>query len=66
MLTFALLDKQRMRVDELPAYLDRIGIYRDFNELFFRVPADELADRLVGELERAGAVRREDGWLRPR
>src|SRR5438105_5747586 len=65
-LTFALLDKQRMPVEELPAYLDRVGIYRDFNELFFRVPAVELAERLLGELERAGALRREDGWLRPR
>ena len=65
-LTFTLLDKQRMRVDELPAYLDRVGIYRDFNGRFFRLRATELADLLVGELERAGAVRREDGWLRPR
>jgi glyoxylase-like metal-dependent hydrolase (beta-lactamase superfamily II) len=64
-LVFALLDKQRMRQDELPAYLDRVGIYRDFNARFFRVPPAVLADRLVGELERAGAVRREDGWLRP-
>lgn len=64
-LVFALLDKQRMRQDELPSYLDRVGIYRDFNARFFRVPAIVLADRLVGELERAGAVRREDGWLMP-
>jgi glyoxylase-like metal-dependent hydrolase (beta-lactamase superfamily II) len=64
-LVFALLDKQRMRVDDLPAYLDRVGIYRDFNERFFRVPATVLAERLVGELERVRAVRREDGWLLP-
>jgi glyoxylase-like metal-dependent hydrolase (beta-lactamase superfamily II) len=64
-LVFALLDKQRMRVDELPAYLDRVGIYRDFNERFFRVAATVLAERLVGELERVRAVRREDGWLLP-
>jgi glyoxylase-like metal-dependent hydrolase (beta-lactamase superfamily II) len=65
MLVFALLDKQRMRVEELPAYLDRVRIYRDFNERFFRVPATVLAERLVGELERVRAVRREDGWLLP-
>jgi glyoxylase-like metal-dependent hydrolase (beta-lactamase superfamily II) len=64
-LVFALLDKQRMRVDELPAYLDRVGIYRDFNARFFRVPATVLAQRLVGELERVRAVRLEDGWLLP-
>jgi glyoxylase-like metal-dependent hydrolase (beta-lactamase superfamily II) len=65
MLVFALLDKQRMRVEELPAYLDRVRIYRDFNERFFRLPATVLAERLVGELERVRAVRREDGWLLP-
>lgn len=64
-LVFALLDKQRMRQDELPSYLERVGIYRDFNARFFRVPPAVLADRLVGELERAGAVKREDGWLLP-
>jgi len=64
-LTFAVLDKQRMPMAELPAYLDRVGIYREFNARFFRVAPAELAERLVGELERAGAVRREDGWLRP-
>jgi glyoxylase-like metal-dependent hydrolase (beta-lactamase superfamily II) len=65
MLALALLDKQRMREDGLPSYLDQVGIYRDFNARFFRVSAAVLADRLVGELERAGAVRREDGWLLP-
>jgi glyoxylase-like metal-dependent hydrolase (beta-lactamase superfamily II) len=65
MLALALLDKQRMREDGLPSYLDQVGIYRDFNARFFRVSAAVLADLLVGELERAGAVRREDGWLLP-
>jgi glyoxylase-like metal-dependent hydrolase (beta-lactamase superfamily II) len=65
LLMFSLLDKQRMLVADLPGYLDRLEVCRDFNALFFRLPPAELAERLVGELERAGAVRREDGWLRP-
>ena len=61
----SLLDKQRMLMSDLPGYLDRVEVCRDFNAVFFRIPPAELADRLLGELERAGAVRREDGWLRP-
>ncbi|HVR94785.1 MAG TPA: MBL fold metallo-hydrolase, partial [Casimicrobiaceae bacterium] len=64
-LTFALLDKQRLAVAELPAYIDRIDIYREFNQRFFRLPAAALAKMLLDELERSGAVQRENGWLRP-
>ena len=30
-LVFTLLDKQRMSLAEMPAYVDRVGLYRDFN-----------------------------------
>ena len=62
---FVLLDKQSMPLADMPAYLDRIGLYRDFNAQFFRLPPGELAELLIGELERAGGVKREDGWLVP-
>ena len=62
---FALLDKQRMRIADLPTYLDTVGVYRDFNALFFRLSPVDLAHLLVGELERSQALRRDDGWLRP-
>ena len=65
LLTFALLDKQRMRLADLPAYLENVGVYRDFNALFFHLSPTALAELLVGELERLGAVRRDDAWLRP-
>jgi len=64
-LMFALLDHQRMRLDGMPEYVARIGIYRDFNALFFRLPPARLAELLVGELEKAGAAKREVGWLVP-
>jgi hypothetical protein len=54
-----------MPLASLPAYVDRVAVYREFNERFFQLPADELGETLVAELERAGAVRREDGDLLP-
>jgi len=64
-LMFALLDHQRMRLDGMPEYVARIGIYRDFNALLFRLPPARLAELLIGELEKAGAAKREAGWLVP-
>jgi glyoxylase-like metal-dependent hydrolase (beta-lactamase superfamily II) len=64
-LMFALLDHQRMRLDGMPEYVARIGIYRDFNALFFRLPPARLAELLVGELVTAGAAKRAVGWLVP-
>ena len=37
-LMFALLDKQRMPVAGMAAYVDRVGIYREFNALYFQLP----------------------------
>ena len=65
LLMFALLDRQRLEAAALPAYVDRIEVYREFNQRFFRVPAAALAKMLVADLERAGAVWFEGGWLRP-
>jgi glyoxylase-like metal-dependent hydrolase (beta-lactamase superfamily II) len=64
-LVFALLDKQRLAVAELPAYIDRVEIYREFNQRFFHLSSAALAMLLLEELERAGVVRQENGWLRP-
>jgi glyoxylase-like metal-dependent hydrolase (beta-lactamase superfamily II) len=64
-LMFALLDRQRMSLADLPAYVERVGIYRDFNALFFRLPPARLAERLIDDLEKSGAARRADGWLVP-
>ncbi|MGE5170054.1 MAG: MBL fold metallo-hydrolase [Rudaea sp.] len=64
-LVFALLDYERMPLAWLPDYMARVGIYRDFNARFFRLAPAMLAEQLVGELERVGAVRREEGHLLP-
>ncbi len=65
LLIFALLDKRRLAIADLPGYVERVGIYRRFNELLFRLPPADLAEMLIGQLERAGVVRREAGWLVP-
>jgi glyoxylase-like metal-dependent hydrolase (beta-lactamase superfamily II) len=64
-LTFTLLDRRALPLAEMPAYVERVGIYREFNARFFRLPPAELAEFLIAELERAGAVRREGGSLLP-
>ena len=66
----ALTDDQRevvvLRfVADLPDYVERIGIYREFNARFFRLPPDALAAALVDELARAGAVKRDGARLVP-
>jgi glyoxylase-like metal-dependent hydrolase (beta-lactamase superfamily II) len=65
MLTFTLLERRKMAVAELPAYVDRVEIYRALNALYFRTPPERLAETLVAELEKAGAVRRSEGFLVP-
>jgi glyoxylase-like metal-dependent hydrolase (beta-lactamase superfamily II) len=64
-LTFALLDQRRLPLAELPAYVDRVGVYREFNALFFGLAPAALAQWLVDDLQRVGAARCEDGWLVP-
>ena len=64
-LTFSLLAKQRMLIADLPSYVGHIGIYRDLNAHCLRMGTAELADMLVRELERAGAVTCKDGYLMP-
>ena len=63
--TYALLDRRRVRCEDLPGYVERIGIYRDFNRMFFHLPPAQFAQWLVGSLEDSRAVRREGGWVMP-
>ena len=64
-LTFTLLDQRRLALADLPAYVGRVGIYRDLNARVLRLSPAGLALWLVEDLERVGAVRRENGWLVP-
>jgi glyoxylase-like metal-dependent hydrolase (beta-lactamase superfamily II) len=62
-LSFALLDQRRLPLADMPAYVERVEIYRQFNQRFFRLAPEALAEMLIAELERAGAARRGEGWL---
>ena len=63
MLSFKLLERRRMRLTDLPRYVEEVPIFRDMNAGFLRLSAGELGDLLVRELERAGAVRQDDEWV---
>jgi hypothetical protein len=65
-LVFALLDRERLALAEMPQYVERVEMFRDFNARFFKTAPATLAQQLIDELERVGAVRREEGFLLPR
>lgn len=66
MFTFALLEKQAMPLADLPSYVAGVGVLRDLNERYLRMTPSALAQWLVRDLERVGAVACEDGMLLPR
>ena len=63
LLAFTLLHRRQMPIAALPAYVERIGIYRDVNAAVLRMTPTALATMLVDELVRAGAARAEGGTL---
>jgi glyoxylase-like metal-dependent hydrolase (beta-lactamase superfamily II) len=65
MIVFALLERQRMALADLPRYVTRVGILRELNARWFNMTARDYADWLVTDLERAGALKREAGDLVP-
>lgn len=65
MLVFSLLDHRRLPLAGMPDYLASVPLYADFNARYLQLDNAELASLLVGELERAGAVRKVDGDLVP-
>ena len=64
-LVFRLLACRSMPLAGLPDYVQRVGIYRDLNAAVLRMTPEALADMLVRDLTRAGAVRVENGALLP-
>ncbi len=65
-LTFALLDKRRIELATLADYLDANSLYRDVNARFLGLGKQELADYLVSNLEKAGALQRDGAAIVPR
>jgi glyoxylase-like metal-dependent hydrolase (beta-lactamase superfamily II) len=63
MLSFSLLEKRSMPLAELPGYVARVPILAELNSRYLRMAPAAMAEWLANELERAGAVRRNDGRL---
>jgi transcriptional regulator of NAD metabolism len=63
MLSFSLMIQGRMALAELPQFFAERPIYGDINRRFLQLPEAELREYLVKDLERAGALKLEDGWL---
>ncbi len=65
MFVFSMLHRGGIATAEANAYVDRVPCYRDLDERFLGEGIEGLGLRLVADLERAGAMRVEDGFARP-
>ena len=60
MYIYSMMWRGSMARAELPAYVARIGVHRDYNAQFFRMSDEAFADWLLGEAVRTGKVRIEN------
>jgi len=64
MFIYLIMWREEMALSDVPAYVDRIGVHRDYNALFFRISDGASANWLVHEAVRAGTVRIDGAILR--
>ncbi len=57
MFIYSMMWRGGMPVADLPEYVRRIGVHRDYNAQFFRMSDEAFADWLVAEAVRAGKIR---------
>jgi glyoxylase-like metal-dependent hydrolase (beta-lactamase superfamily II) len=57
MFIYSMMWRETMALSELPHYVKRIGVHRDYNAQFFQMSDEAYADWLIGETERAGKIR---------
>jgi glyoxylase-like metal-dependent hydrolase (beta-lactamase superfamily II) len=62
---FNLLDLQRLREDELPAYLKSVPFFDTVNQQMFGFSDAGYAEWLLGELFRSRSIEVRDGWILP-
>ncbi|MGL4233561.1 MAG: MBL fold metallo-hydrolase [Casimicrobium sp.] len=60
MFIYAMMWRSEMRLDELPNYVQHIGVHRDYNAQFFRMSDEAFAHWLIDESVRANKLRVED------
>ncbi|OHC72133.1 MAG: MBL fold metallo-hydrolase [Rhodocyclales bacterium RIFCSPLOWO2_02_FULL_63_24] len=63
--TFNLLDLQRLREDELPAYLKSVPFFDTINQSMLGFTDAEFARWLLDELLRSRSIALRDGWIVP-
>ena len=63
--TFNLLDLQRLREDELPAYLKSVPFFDSVNQRMLGFSDEDFASWLLGELLRSRSIEIKDGWILP-
>ena len=63
--TFNLLDLQRLREDELPAYLKSVPFFDSVNQRVLGFSDADFAAWLLAELLRSRSIELRDGWIVP-
>lgn len=63
MLAFFLLERREIRRDALPGFLDGLSFVQSVNGRYLGYDPESLADWLVSDLARAGALREAEGML---
>jgi hypothetical protein len=61
--SFWLMEKRRFPAADVPEFLAGVSLYREINARYFHQAFDALAEWLIRDLVRAGAVRRDGGHL---
>jgi hypothetical protein len=65
MLVFSMLERGGFREDALDGFVAATPMYADYDAAWFQIGAVALGRAITEELIASGALRREDGWLRP-
>ena len=65
LLVFALLEKRRMAIADLPRYCAEVELLRELNTRHLRMTPEALAEWLVADLARGRAIAREGGDIVP-
>ena len=64
MFIYSMMWREAMPLADVPAYVGRIGVHRDYNAQFFRMSDEAYADWLVNAAVRAGKVCVDGAMLR--
>ncbi len=61
--SFAMMEKQRLPQDEFPAFMLSLPFAVDVNNRYLSLDENKLVERVERELLLVNALRRQDGWL---